>query len=433
MLLAVAPYAGDIIAVALDDDQGAYLNNDTWPAPHWHAYVRWLTEVVRANAGRRVPLFINTFEMRVPAASPAWAWGDWYQSDAYELGAHDLAQLDFATGLLQTQPGLPVMYAEFQAGWLQGADEGAPRPSDPRNTGIALHQLLRDGVGGIVNFPLQDTIYPAGWEAPWANWSYAWDAAFTYDLRQASRYAATAQFGQEIRRYGTLLAQTHPDADTAIVWPPTLFAPATLSNGDYRAFADATIAMQRECSARGLTCALIDLAYASDAQLHRYRAVVLPIEPDARLRLGFDPSVSARFQRLQHDGRIVPNLASVAAGRNAVEASGTTLLRANNNAYAFVVAVNPGLSARELGPFRVALAHRMVTVARFGVDPRDTRVIPVGVERSTTPSRYWTLARGVSAAVRRRGGNDTAKRRIASWFCSRCRRTHFRTACDWRR
>ncbi len=132
--------------------------------------------------------------MKVPAASPAWAWGDWYQSNAYRIGAHDLADLDFATGLLQTQVGVPLMQAEFQAGWLQGADEAAPRPSDPSNTALALNELLRDGVHGIVNFPVQDTIYPDGWEAPWANWSYAWDAALTVDLGRSARYAPTAGF-----------------------------------------------------------------------------------------------------------------------------------------------------------------------------------------------------------------------------------------------
>ena len=40
VLRAVEPYSHDIVAIALDDDQGAYLDNDTWPAPHWHAYVR---------------------------------------------------------------------------------------------------------------------------------------------------------------------------------------------------------------------------------------------------------------------------------------------------------------------------------------------------------------------------------------------------------
>ncbi len=128
VLEAVAPYSRDVIAIALDDDQGAYLDNDTWPAPHWHAYLAWLRGVVRSTAGSRVPVFVNTYEMKVPAASPAWAWGNWYQGGSAEIGSHDLADLDFATGLLQTQAGFPVMQSEFQAGWLQSADEGAPRP-----------------------------------------------------------------------------------------------------------------------------------------------------------------------------------------------------------------------------------------------------------------------------------------------------------------
>ncbi len=173
----------------------------------------------------RIPLFINTYQMKVTAAAPAWAWGDWYQSDAYRIGAHDLADLDFATGLLQTQSRYPVMQAEFQAGWLQGADEGMPRPSDPSNTALALNELLRDGAHGIVNFPVQDTINPDGWEAPWANWSYAWDAALTSELGLTPRYVPTAEFGDEIRRYGALLARTHVVADAAIVWPPSLYQP----------------------------------------------------------------------------------------------------------------------------------------------------------------------------------------------------------------
>ena len=79
-----APYSGDVIAIALDDDQGAYLDNDTWPAPHWHAYVDWLRSVVRGC--RRLRAFRSSstrIEMKVTAAAPAWAWGDWYQSDAY--------------------------------------------------------------------------------------------------------------------------------------------------------------------------------------------------------------------------------------------------------------------------------------------------------------------------------------------------------------
>lgn len=378
VLRAAAPYARDVVAIALDDDQGAYLDNDTWPAPHWHAYVDWLRMSVQAVAGTRVPLFVNTYQMKVPAAAPVWSWGDWYQSSAYEIGAHDLAELDFSTGLLQTQPNLPTMYAEFQAGWLQGADEAFTRPSDPNNTALALNELLRDGVRGIVNFPLQDTIYPDGWEAPWANWYYAWDAALTYDLLRAPRAVPAAAFGSAVRRYGTLLAQTHPAAQAAIVWPPSLFSSLALTNADFRAFADATIAMQRDCGARGLTCDLVDLAYEPDDALDRYTAVVLPIVLTPRLKAALVTPLARRLAALRRRHRIAANLGAV-RGPALANAAGTTVLIADDASYAFADTVNPSETTRTIGPLRVALAGRSVEVPAFRVAPRSARLVPVGV------------------------------------------------------
>jgi amino acid transporter len=382
VLDAVAPYAHDVIAIALDDDQGAYLDNDTWPAPHWHAYIDWLRLTVQAAAGGRVPVFVNTFQMKVPGASPAWAWGDWYQSSAYEIGPHDLAELDFSTGLLQTQPNAPVMYAEFQAGWLQGAEEALPRPSDPRNTALALNELLRDGTHGIVNFPVQDTVYPDGWEAPWANWSYAWDAALAFDLDRSPRYAPTAAFGGAVRRYGALLARTHPAADAGIIWPPSLFSSLALTNRDFRVFADATAAMQRDCGARMLTCELVDLAYADDATLERYRKLILPIVISPRLRAAMVRPVARILSRLKSRQRIGAGLASLAAARPAsafAGAPGATLLLADDRSYGFVDVVNPSDAARTIGPMRVALEGRHIAIGRFALAARSARLIPVGV------------------------------------------------------
>src|ERR1700736_5948352 len=80
------PVADRVIAVQLDDDQGAYLDNDTYPAPHLRAYLQWLEQKAREVVGPRTPVFINTFEMKVPSSSPVWAMGNWYQSDAYKIG-----------------------------------------------------------------------------------------------------------------------------------------------------------------------------------------------------------------------------------------------------------------------------------------------------------------------------------------------------------
>jgi hypothetical protein len=397
VLTAAAPYAGDIIAIALDDDQGAYIDNDTWPAPHWHAYIDWLRDTVRATAGARVPLFINTFEMKVTASSPVWAWGDWYQSDAYSIGAHDLAQLDFSTGLLQTQPRVPVMMAEFQAGWLQGADEARPRPSDPSNTALTLGELLRDGAHGIVDFPLQDTTYPAGWEAPWANWSYAWDAALTDELQEAPRYAPTAAFARSVARYGTLLARTHRAADAAIVWPATLFRASALTNADFGGLAAATTAMQQRCAALELTCDLLDLRYADDATLGRYPRIVLPIAIPARLAAEVEPAMAARMNGLRRRGALVADLSSSEPHmlRGATDA---TLLAANDGRYGFIEAINPSEAPRRIGPMVARIGVRDVKVAAFELAARSATLIPIGISGPRATKSLPAPAVSASAA-----------------------------------
>jgi amino acid transporter len=379
VLRAVEPYSHDVIAIALDDDQGAYLDNDTWPAPRWHAYVDWLRATVVSVTGSHVPLFINTYEMKVPSASPAWAWGNWYQSNSYRLGEHDIADLDFATGLLATQRGVPLMQSEFQAGWLQGADEAAPRPSDPSNTAIAMGELLRDGAHGVVNFPVQDTIDPHGWEAPWANWSYAWDAALTVDLHASQRYAPTAAFGEIVGRFGSRLAATHVAADAAIIWPPSLFRPGSLNNADFAALAKITIAMQRACNARGLTCTVVDLASSDDRALRRYRALMLPVLPSTVVAGRMEPWAVGRLRSFSKSGRLVSDPSSLRVGGGYLGVPNATLLLADDSTYGFIVTINPSDATRRLGPIKVRLAHRIVTVPRFQVQARGTRVIAVGV------------------------------------------------------
>lgn len=378
VLTAVAPYSTDIIAVALDDDQGAYIDNDTYPAPHWHEYIDFLRLVVQSVTGDRVPLFLNTFEMKVPAAAPEWSWGNWYQSDAYSIGAHDLSELDFATGLLQTQPHVPLMQAEFQAGWLQGADEGVPRPADPTNTTLALNELLRDGVHGIVNFPVQDTVFPPGWEVPWANWDYYWDAALTDSLQPSQRWAPTAEFGSTIRRYGELLARTHPAVDAAIVWPPSLYEPKSLTNGDFAAFRDATLAMQRDCRSRRLNCAMVDLANANDGWLSSFPKFVLPIVPSGAPGMRLRPRAARQLRSLERSHRLIADLSGL---HPVLDANSSTLLVADDSSFAFVDTNNASSSPLITGPLRVKLGHGTATLARFTVAPRSAGIVPVGLRK----------------------------------------------------
>ncbi len=262
-------------------------------------------------------------------------------------------------------------------------------PSDPANTAIALHELLRDGVHGIVNFPVQDTIDPDGWEAPWANWSYAWDAALDVSLGASARYAPTAAFGRMLHRYGPSLARTHVVSDAAIVWPPALFTPRMLSNADFAAFADATIAMQRSCAARGLTCTLVDLSRFSARSVPRDPPLLFPIVVTGALDAKMERWARARLAALRREGDLLhdPSAVHVRAG---LMTPGVTLLRADDDSYAFVAAINPSGTPRTLGPFRIPLGRRTIALPAFRLAARDGTLVPVGLP--TTPARIAVSA-----------------------------------------
>ena len=375
VLSAVAPWRRDVIAIALDDDQGAYMDNQTWPSPHFHRYISYLESVVRSVIGSRVPLFINTYQMKVTAAAPAWAWGNWYQSDAYSIGEHDRAQLEFSTGLLQTQRLLPVMSSEFQAGWLQGADEAVPRPADPANTTLALHTLLDMGARGVVNFPVQDTLYPAGWEVPWANAFYSWDAALSVQLTPQRRWRSTRSFGELVNRWGTLLARTHVAADAAIAYATSAYDPSALSNAQIGSIAQATLLAQRGCRIVRLTCAVVDLRYATLPELLRYPALVLP---DAGIPHRFGASIAAKLTAYRQAGHSIVSsprglrVVSPAAGR----VPGATLFVSDDERFAFLDVVNYGGREMRVGPATLRAGRFAARLNPAGVARRSALLVP---------------------------------------------------------
>ncbi len=376
-LKAALPYKRDILAIALDDDQGAYIDNDTWPAPHFHRYIGALRDIVRRTAGTGVPLFINTYEMKVTASAPAWAWGNWYQSDAYSIGEHDRAQLEFSTGLLQTQHR-PVMISEFQAGWLQGADEAYPRPADPTNTTLALHTLLQMGAHGVVNFPVQDTLDPPGWEAPWTNAFYSWDAALSVQLGAQARYAPTARFGRLVARYGDALATTHPAADAAIAYLTSAYDPARISNGDVYRIASATIQAQRGCRIVRVTCALVDLRFSSDAQLAQFHTLVVP---KTGITAPYVSDVAVKLRRFAAHGRSI--VSSIRQARIARPAAGgipnAVLLIDGSQRYAFLDIVNYGRASLHTNAARVHAGRFEAGVPALTIAARDGLLLPLSV------------------------------------------------------
>ena len=374
-----APWKSDILAVALDDDQGAYIDNDTWPAPHFHAYVGKLASIVHHSAmGGAMPVFINTYQMKVTASAPVWTWGNWYQSDAYSIGEHDRAQLEFSTGLLQTQhPARPVMVSEFQAGWLQDADQAAPRPADPTNTTLALHTLLQMGAHGIVNFPVQDTLNPAGWEAPWTNAFYSWDAALSVQLTPQARWAPTSRFGELIAHHGAQLAQTQPAADAAVAYLTSAYDAARITNPQIAQIAQATISAQRGCRVMRVTCALLDLRYASLAQLRAFPALIVP---DTGVPLPYIDSVREKLAQYRRGGGRIVRRARFAAIRrpHAGGIENAVLLADSAGRYAFLDVVNYGRTPLHTRAARVYAGRFAANVPALTVAPRDAVLLPLG-------------------------------------------------------
>jgi hypothetical protein len=378
------PYADLVLAVQLDDDQGAYIDNQTWPAPHFQAYLRALEAIVRSVVGARLPVFINTYEMKVTASAPVWAMGNWYQSDAYSIGEHDRAALEFSTGLLQTQTRFPVAISEFQAGWLAPPEDPAPRPADPTNTTLALYTLLGSGMRGAIAFPAQDTIDPAGWEAPFANAVYAWDAALGADLRHSARYEPTKRFGELVRADGPALAQTRRLTDGAIAYLTSAYDERRQTNADVFAIVARTMAAQYLCRARHLSCDLIDLRFASDAALRRYPFVVLP-RVDAR---PFAAAAEARLERYRAaGGRVLsapPDVVTPVAGG----IPDATLLIGSHGA-AFLDVVNFDLRPRTIPRTVLRLpGGAQWTVGPLTVSARDAALLRRGRSRTiAVPAR----------------------------------------------
>ena len=270
------------------------------------------------------------------------------------------------------------MTSEFQAGWLQGADEIAPRAAAPENTTLALHQMLQLGARGVVNFPVQDTLYPSGYEAPWANWFYAWDAAMTLQGSSAPRWAPTAQFGELVRRSGSELAALAPKTDVAIAWLGSAYDPSLMTNDRFGALAAATIAQQQRCRALALTCRFVDLHFASTDDLRGYRALVIP---NVFASMQFEPLTASRIAALKKHVAMGPTIDSVR--RNISSSTGglrdATLLVSPDGSSGILDVFNAGDSARHTPRTTLVLNRKPFVVPSMTIEPGGARDIPLNI------------------------------------------------------
>ena len=195
------------------------------------------------------------------------------------------------------------MLSEFQAGWLEQPGDIRPRPADPSNTLLAMATMLGMGARGIINFPAQDTLYPSGMEAPFANAFYAWDAALQLDDGRSARAVPTAAIGRFVGTFGRSLAAAAPVADLALGYPVAAYGDTPPADDAVARIAQRTIEAQQACRALSLACTLVDLRFSDDATLRRYRLLAIPDWSQATApMLPFAAQVAAKLERYRAGG-----------------------------------------------------------------------------------------------------------------------------------
>ncbi len=269
---------GNVIAIQLDDDQA--INRANYNGPIFWKYMNALAAALR-EAGATVPVYINPTDMRVSAAGAPHnigAMGQWYFNFGSDpaLRWEDSATLQFYTETLKTQPHFPPMVIEYQAGWYGNGEDSYAKTADPTNTLLSSRVMIGHGLRGLNYFPVQDTLYPAGYEVPWANHYYTWESALNLAREERPRAAAVHRNGRLIAGLGSELAAAHKAADLGLVYPISSFDQPTLTREDILRLSRAQLQIQQFCQLNQLSVEYLDLEFQPLEHLKRHKAILLP-------------------------------------------------------------------------------------------------------------------------------------------------------------
>jgi beta-galactosidase GanA len=270
---------GNVIAIQLDDDQA--INRANYNGPVFWKYMNTLAGYLR-EAGATVPLYLNPTDMRVSAAGAphnVGVMGQWYFNFGSDpaLRWEDTAMLQFYTETLKTQPHFPPMIIEYQAGWYGTGDDTYAKTADPTNTLLSSRVMIGHGLRGLNYFPVQDTLYPAGYEVPWANHHYTWESALNLAREERPRASAVHRNGRLIVGLGRELAAAHKAADLGLVYPISSFNQAALTRDDVMRVSQTQMRIQQYCQLNQVAVEYIDLEFQPLESLKRHKALLLPV------------------------------------------------------------------------------------------------------------------------------------------------------------
>jgi hypothetical protein len=274
-----ATSGGNLIAIQLDDDQA--INRVNYNGPVFWKYMSTLAGYLR-EAGATVPLYINPTDMRVSAAGAPHnigAMGEWdfnFGNDA-TLRWEDTATLQFYVETLKTQPHFPPMIIEYQAGWRSAGEDAYAKTANPTNTLLSSRVMIGHGLRGLNYFPVQDTLYPAGYEVPWANHYYTWEAALNFNRDERPRASAIHRNGRLIAGLGRELAVTHKAADLGLIYPISFFDQLSLTRDEIMRISRAQMQLQQFCQLNQIAVEYVDLEFQPIEVLKRHQALLLPV------------------------------------------------------------------------------------------------------------------------------------------------------------
>jgi hypothetical protein len=167
----LADGGGPILSIQIDDDQA--IGRENYNGPQFWKYMETLrTYLKEFTHNANVPYYINGADMRVnPAANyssaePIWNTGQDYQmtGEGGYSSIYEAAKNKFLTEIVKTEPLSPPGIIEFQAGWFIDEKNTYARATSPTNTLMASRVMFQNGMKVLNYYPLNDTLYPAGYE-----------------------------------------------------------------------------------------------------------------------------------------------------------------------------------------------------------------------------------------------------------------------------
>ena len=279
----LAEHGGNLLNIQIDDDQA--IGPENYNGPNFWKYMDTLRGFAKeAMHNSDLPYYINGADMRLNAESndlaqqPFWNMGQDYQMSGPGgfSSLREAAKNKFTTDNLKTQPLFPASIIEYGPGWRLNERDTFETPShDPSNLLMGSRVFLQNGLKGLNYYSLNDTLYPAGYEAPWANYFYAREGAIDYTGAERSSASYARRNGRLVDGLGRLLGATHFLPDAALVYSMSAFQQTELTSEEANFIADTASRIAWSGAFEHYNFELIDSDHTPAENFQRYKLLLL--------------------------------------------------------------------------------------------------------------------------------------------------------------